>query len=74
MAQVILITGANRGAGFSILRGLAQRSLLHHYLLGTRRAEKGLKAIEKLHKLGIKAQVDTIELDVTSDGDVGKAE
>ena len=72
--RTILITGANRGLGFSILRALAAHSPSDHFLLAARNAKNATSAIEELRKLGLQAKIDIIELDVASDSSIKKAE
>ena len=73
-SRVTLITGANRGIGFSILQALAQRSPFDQYLLDARNLASGEKAVIQLRELGITARIDVVALDVTSDESIQAAE
>lgn len=72
--RTILITGANRGLGFSILQALATQSPSDHFLLAARNAKNATSAVEELRKLGLQAEIDIIELDVASESSIKKAE
>lgn len=72
--RTILISGANRGIGFSIFQAVATRSPSDHSLLAVRSMENGELAIEELRKLGVQSQIDTVQLDVTSESSVKGAE
>lgn len=72
--RTILITGANRGIGFSILQALATRSPSDHYLLAARSTENGESAIQELRKSGVQAEIDVLELDVASEPSIKAAE
>jgi NAD(P)-dependent dehydrogenase (short-subunit alcohol dehydrogenase family) len=71
--QVILCTGANRSLGFAILQATALRLPSATYLLGSRSAQAGEEAIEELKKLGVKAPVEVLELDVSKDSSIFSA-
>ncbi|KAF2762719.1 NAD(P)-binding protein [Pseudovirgaria hyperparasitica] len=71
--KTILVTGANRGIGFSIIQALATREPTNTYLLGTRSATSGADAIARLHALGLTARFAALELDVTSDASIAAA-
>ncbi len=60
--KVILVTGANRGIGFEIVRQLAR--LGENVILTARDSAKGMGAVEKLASEGLK--VHFIHLDITS--------
>ncbi|WP_251943714.1 SDR family oxidoreductase [Staphylococcus sp. Marseille-Q5304] len=59
---ITLITGANRGMGFQIAKELGQKG--QHILVGSRSADQGESAVQKLKALGIEAEY--IVLDVTN--------
>ncbi|KAG8530329.1 uncharacterized protein KY384_004831 [Bacidia gigantensis] len=73
-ARTILITGANRGIGFSILQALATRSPSDCYLLGCRKAEDGEAAISQFRNLGITAEIHVVVLDVSNESSIKAAE
>ncbi|MCJ1273793.1 hypothetical protein MMC21_001586 [Puttea exsequens] len=72
--RVILITGANRSIGLAILQILAMHSPNDHYLLATRKPSNGVEAIERLRKLGLQAEIDVVELDVSREASVKASE
>ena len=72
--RTILITGANRGIGFSILQALAIRSPSDHCLLAARSTENGQLAIQELRKLGVQAEIDVVQLDVANESSIKEAE
>ena len=72
--RTILITGANRGIGYSILQALATRSPSDHFLLAARSTKNGNSAIEELRTLGLQAEIDVVELDVASESSIKAAE
>jgi NAD(P)-dependent dehydrogenase (short-subunit alcohol dehydrogenase family) len=68
--KTVLITGANKGIGFETARQLAQQG--YHVYLGSRDLAKGQQAAQQLHAEGL-AEVEAIQLDVTSADSVGAA-
>jgi NAD(P)-dependent dehydrogenase (short-subunit alcohol dehydrogenase family) len=68
MSKVILITGANRGIGFCIAQGIAQRLEGCCILVASRDLSAAEDAISKLQHL--KATFEPVELDVTSDDSI----
>ena len=67
--RVILVTGANRGIGFAIIQALASQTETADstFLLGCRDSKIGKEAIEQLDRLEIKAAIQEVVIDVTSD-------
>lgn len=65
-----LVTGANKGIGFEIVKQLAQQGFFVY--LGCRNLENGLSAVEKLKAEGF-GNIEAIELDVTSQASVEAA-
>ena len=74
LARTILITGANRGIGFSILRASASQSPSDHYLLAARSTENGQLAIQELQRLGVQAEIDVVQSDVANESSIKEAE
>ncbi|KAK4506716.1 hypothetical protein PRZ48_000449 [Zasmidium cellare] len=72
-SKVILTTGANRGIGFSIVQALAQRSSDLTLLVASRSKDNASEAVSQLQGLGLKADFQPIELDVTSDDSIKSA-
>jgi NAD(P)-dependent dehydrogenase (short-subunit alcohol dehydrogenase family) len=67
--RVALVSGANRGIGLEIVRQLARSGLTA--VIGTRNAEKGLVAADKLKKEGL--QITVVELDVDDEKSAARA-
>jgi NAD(P)-dependent dehydrogenase (short-subunit alcohol dehydrogenase family) len=71
--QTILVTGANRGIGFSIIQALAPRLSTATYILAIRYLSSAQTAISELRELGITSPLDIVELDITNDSTIIKA-
>jgi len=67
--SVILVTGANRGIGFEIVRQLSR--LGHEVILTARDNDKGNQAVKKLAAEGLK--VYFIRLDVLDEQEINEA-
>lgn len=65
--KIILTTGSNRGIGFSIVQALSTRYPENTYILACRSTSSGHEAIKELKKLGVKAKLDVVELDIVND-------
>ena len=63
---IVLITGANQGIGFEVVKKLA-RDADYHILLGSRSFAKGHEASQSISE---PSSVEPIELDVTSDDSI----
>jgi NAD(P)-dependent dehydrogenase (short-subunit alcohol dehydrogenase family) len=68
--QIALITGANRGIGFTLARTLA-RDHNFHILLGSRNPESGVSAAQILLSEGL--SVEPITIDLASDTSISSA-
>lgn len=64
---IALITGANRGIGFSLARALS-RDYSFHILLGCRTAESGAPSVSQLQSEGL--SVEALPIDLTSDASI----
>lgn len=65
-----LVTGANKGIGFEIVRELTKKGFFVY--LGSRNLENGISALEKLKSEGI-SNVETLQLDVANQESVDGA-
>lgn len=72
-SQIILVTGANRGIGFSIVLQTALRNPSAVYILACRSVSSGQTAIKELNGQGVKAVLDVVELDITVDSSIAAA-
>jgi len=68
--KIALVTGANKGIGFEVVRQLAQNGFFVY--IGSRNLDSGLAAIKKLKADGIDS-IDAIELDVTNQESIDNA-
>jgi NAD(P)-dependent dehydrogenase (short-subunit alcohol dehydrogenase family) len=71
--QVVLVTGANRGIGFSIVQATALRNPTSSFILACRSVSSGEAAMVELKKMGLAAHLDVVELDVTNDATIVSA-
>lgn len=72
----IVVTGANKGIGLAIVKGLLKEHPDVYVYLGARDRGRGLAAIEQIgSEIGPNAmqRVELLEIDVTSDTSVQKA-
>ncbi|XP_023949494.2 carbonyl reductase [NADPH] 3-like [Bicyclus anynana] len=67
--KVAVVTGANKGLGFAIVKGLCQKYSGIVYLTA-RDESRGLEAVKKLNDLGLKAKFHS--LDVTDENSIKK--
>ncbi|WP_019011314.1 SDR family oxidoreductase [Deinococcus aquatilis] len=58
--QVALVTGANKGIGFEIARGLAQQG--HQVLLGARDVARGTDAVRLLQREGLDVSLQVLDV------------
>ncbi|RDL40201.1 uncharacterized protein BP5553_00180 [Venustampulla echinocandica] len=68
--KIVLVTGANQGLGFEIIHVAALREPSAVYILACRNVDAGNEAIKKLSEKGVKAEVELLRLDVTSNDDI----
>lgn len=66
--KIALVTGGNRGIGFSITQGLLNKG--YQVIITSRSLDKAKQAAEKLNYLG---QVIPVELDVADDNSINQA-
>ncbi|KAK5995679.1 Short-chain dehydrogenase/reductase [Cladobotryum mycophilum] len=60
----ILITGGNRGIGFGIVQAIAPRIPSTIIIIGCRTLASGQEAIDKLRELGVKSDLDLVQIDI----------
>ena len=68
--KTALVTGANKGIGFEVVRQLAQNGFFVY--LGSRNLESGLAAVEKLKADGI-GNIEAVQLEVTNQKSINTA-
>lgn len=71
---IVLITGANRGIGYSTVQALSLCYPNGKYIIGCRSLSSGHEAIQELQKLGVTALLEIVEIDVTKDSKIEKAQ
>ena len=72
-APIVLVTGANRGIGFSTVQSLSLRFPSGTYIIGSRTLSSGHEAIQALQKLCANTKLEVVELDVTNDSTIDAA-
>jgi NAD(P)-dependent dehydrogenase (short-subunit alcohol dehydrogenase family) len=72
-SKVILCTGANQGLGFSIVEVTGLRDPSATYILASRNIDAAKEAAKELKELGVKAEIDVLQLDVTDDRQIEAA-
>jgi NAD(P)-dependent dehydrogenase (short-subunit alcohol dehydrogenase family) len=70
---LVLVSGANQGLGYEIVKKLAAEQADYHILLGSRNFEKGKKAAGSITNVANGTSVEPIELDIDSDDSLAKA-
>ena len=68
--KIALVTGANKGIGFEVVRQLAQNGFFVY--IGSRSLESGLAVVEKLKADGL-TNIEAIQLDVTNQDSINNA-
>ena len=64
--RIALVTGANKGIGFEVVRDLARKGF--HVFLGARNSDAGVAAVQKLNKEGEKeeyGEITFLKIDVS---------
>ncbi len=69
MKEIALVTGANKGIGFEVVRVLAKKGL--QVILGARNPERGKRALSELKDEGL--DVDLLELDLSDADSIERA-
>ncbi|MCJ1387502.1 hypothetical protein MMC18_000345 [Xylographa bjoerkii] len=65
--------GGKDSIGLAILQSLARSFPQDHFLLACRTVASGEEAVQQLRELDVKAAINIVELDVTSDESIAKA-
>ncbi|KFY25886.1 hypothetical protein V491_01560 [Pseudogymnoascus sp. VKM F-3775] len=73
--NIALVTGANKGIGYEIVKALLESDKPYHVFLGSRSLERGQEAVATLQKECSNSSntVEVIELDISSDSSIAKA-
>src|SRR6266536_4183075 len=72
--RIALVTGANKGIGFEVVRQLARKGF--HVCLGVRNEKAGQAAVQKLNKEGEKedyGQITVLKIDVSKPDSIRSA-
>lgn len=69
--KVALVTGANKGIGKAVAKGLLQRGII--VLLGSRNEERGREAAAELAKEAAVGSMEAVQLDVTDAASIATA-
>jgi NAD(P)-dependent dehydrogenase (short-subunit alcohol dehydrogenase family) len=72
--RIALVTGANKGIGFEVVRDLARKGF--HVFLGARNSDAGVAAVQKLNKGGQKVdygEITLLKIDVPKPDSIRRA-
>src|SRR5436190_3320644 len=72
--RVALVTGANKGIGFEVVRHLARKGF--HVFLGARNSDAGVAAVQKLNKEGGKedyGEITVLKIDISKPDSIRSA-
>ncbi|KFY88828.1 hypothetical protein V500_06094 [Pseudogymnoascus sp. VKM F-4518 (FW-2643)] len=73
--NIALVTGANKGIGYEIVKALLESDKPYHVFIGSRSLERGQEAAATLQKECADSSntVEVIEVDISSDSSIAKA-
>jgi len=73
--SIVLITGANTGLGFEIVKALVASKTLYHIIIGARSEEKAKQAISaaKEHAPNTASELSSVQIDVQDDDSIESA-
>ena len=74
-AKIVLVTGANTGIGWELVKALLQSSQPYRIFLGSRSIEKGEAAIKALQNdvPNTNSTVELVQIDIESDDSINDA-
>lgn len=70
---IVLVTGANQGLGFEIVKKLAADNENYLILMAARSMDKVKQAASEVSSFAKNTELDTVQLDVTSDESISRA-
>lgn len=70
---IVLVTGANQGIGFEVVKKLAREQPNFHILIGSRNAINGTKAAASITELASNTKVSSLNIDINLDESISQA-
>ncbi|KAF2019293.1 NAD(P)-binding protein [Aaosphaeria arxii CBS 175.79] len=73
--SVVLVTGANTGIGYEVVKALAASDIAYTILLGSRSLDKGKAALEKINEEvpSTKSEIHLLQIDIEDDKSIEAA-